>query len=381
MELHQENEGMVRVAINSYQRALFLKSVLESENIPAMVTSIDIIQPNAEGHMQVLINKENLDRALEVLSKVDLSYSDLPKEIDDENRPEINEILVPTDFSSHSIKACEFAFHLAKDLGCTIKILNAFYVPYYPSAMPFSNLYMLNASDEQLYKKLRDKVDIEVNNLMKILQQKIESGVIPDIPYRFISSEGLPEEEIVEYSRKYRPKAIVMGTRGDNDRDFNIVGSVTAEVMESARSSVFAIPEDTPFKELRGMKTLGFLTNFKENEFKAFDILMRFIAPYDIKVHMIHVSKNDDKWDEMKLAGVTEFLKEKYPLVETEYSLIDSSDANFEEVVDEFVKANNIDIIAMTKTRRSLLARVFNPGLSRRILKYSSTPILVLQRS
>ncbi|GEM_PF-2449652 len=381
MELQQEYEGMVRVAINSYQRALFLKSVLESENIPAMVTSIDIIQPNAEGHMQVLINKENLDRALEVLSKVDLSYSDLPKDDNEENKQEINEILVPTDFSPHSMKACEFAFHLAKDLECTIKILNSFYVPYYPSAMPFSNPYMLNAPDEQLYKELRDKVDIEVNNFLKVLQQNIDTGVIPDIPYKFVSSEGLPEEEIVEYSRKYRPKAIVMGTRGNNDRDTNVVGSVTAEVMESARSSVFAIPSDAPLKELKGMKTLGFLTNFKENEFKAFDILMRFIAPYDIKVHLIHISKNDDKWDEMKLAGVSEFLKEKYPLVETEYSLLDSSNANFEEVVDEFVKEKNIDIIAMSKTRRNLLARVFYPGLSRRILKYSSTPILVLQRS
>lgn len=380
MNSQQHDGEMVRVAINSYQRALFLKSILESEGIPAMVTSVNIIQPNAEGCMQVLINENDLQRASDILSKVDLSYSDLP-ENEDASKSEINEIVVPTDFSNHSMKACEFAFHLAEDLGCSIKLLHTFFMPYYPAAMPFNNPYMMNAPDDDLYREIHDKVEKQMKTFVDAIQAKISSGALPNVKYSYLTNEGLPEEEIVVYSKKYRPKAIVMGTRGKNNRDLDIIGSVTAEVIENSKSSVFAIPEASRFQQLRGMKTLGFLTNFNENEFKAFDILMRFISQYDIKVHLIHVAKGDDKWDEMKLSGVQKFLKEKYPSVETSYSLIDSNNEKLEVVIDEFVTRYQIDILAMSKSRRNLLARVFNPGLAHRIVFHASTPLLVLQRS
>ena len=41
-----------------------------------------------------------------------------------------------------------------------------------------------------------------------------------------------------------------MGTRGKSQKDIDLIGSVTAEIIDRSRTAVLAIPENTPFKEL-----------------------------------------------------------------------------------------------------------------------------------
>ena len=59
--------------------------------------------------------------------------------------------------------------------------------------------------------------------------------------------EGIPEEEILRYSKEQQPCIVIMGTRGRSQKDVDLLGSVTAEVIERSRVPVLAIPENTPF--------------------------------------------------------------------------------------------------------------------------------------
>mgnify|MGYP000408817485 FL=1 len=74
--------------------------------------------------------------------------------------------------------------------------------------------------------------------------------------------EGIPEEEILRYAKEYRPVIIIMGTRGKNQKDIDLIGSVTAEVIERSRVPVLAIPENTPFKQFSEVKRVAFITKF-----------------------------------------------------------------------------------------------------------------------
>ena len=76
--------------------------------------------------------------------------------------------------------------------------------------------------------------------------------------------EGIPEEEILRYSKEYRSRIVIMGTRGKNQKDIDLIGSVTAEVIERSRVPVLAIPENTPFKQLAEAKRIAFITNFDQ---------------------------------------------------------------------------------------------------------------------
>ena len=55
------------------------------------------------------------------------------------------------------------------------------------------------------------------------------------VVYKTKLLRGVAEDEIVRYSNEYQPIAIVMGTRGLDRKVSDLVGSVTAEVMENAK--------------------------------------------------------------------------------------------------------------------------------------------------
>ena len=55
---------------------------------------------------------------------------------------------------------------------------------------------------------------------------------MPDISFSFITRSGIPEDEILDYSNETNPLLIVMGTRGKSKKEKDLIGSVTAEVIE-----------------------------------------------------------------------------------------------------------------------------------------------------
>ncbi|MBK5195532.1 MAG: universal stress protein [Proteiniphilum sp.] len=373
-EQDSHDEKMVTVAIHTYEKAHILKSVLESEGITAVIHGIKMIQPVIPGNVRVRINESDLPRALLIIEKVDFS-SQLDS---DELKETKKEVLIPVDFSDYSLTACEFGFRLAQDLDCTVMLLHAFFTPFYPASVPFGDSFTLQATDKDIYKDVKAKTEKEMANLVKKIENEITSGSLPNVPYKTALVEGLPEEEIISYSKKMKPTAIVMGTRGRNAKDLDLIGSVTAEVMEGCRTPIFAIPEGTTLRGLSEMKNLVFLTNFQEREFKAFDIMMKFLKPYPLKIYLAHIAKKEDVWNEIKLSGIQKRFSELYPQLQTEYKLIDQNDG-MEESLEKFVEQNKIDLISLSSSRRNIFARMFNPGIARRMLFHSDTPLLVIK--
>lgn len=368
----QENseDKLVTVAIHTYEKALILKSILESEGIPVVIHGVRLIEPVVPGNARVRISEKDLPKALEIIEKVNFS-SDEPMEVTDE-------ILVPVDFSDYSLKACEFAFRLAQDAKSAVKMVHAFFTPFYPATVPFGDSFALQATDTDLYKDMKERTDAEMKKFVAVIDEKIASNKLPNVPYSYTLMEGLPEEEIISYSKKNRPRAIVMGTRGKNAKELDLIGSVTAEVMDGCKTPIFAIPVDTRHNDLSAMKNIVFLTNFREREFKAFEIMMSFLKSHRVKVFLAHITKKEDVWNEMKLSGLTNRLKEIYPLLETEYKIIDQTEG-LEESIESFLKENNVDMIALSSSRRNIFARMFNPGIARRMLFHSDTPLLVVK--
>lgn len=374
---NQQNENrLVTVAIHTYEKAQILKTILESEGIESVIHGINLIEPSIPGSVRVRIKERDLQRALRVIEQVD--FTSKVAEEEEEEEETNKEILIPVDFSDYTLLTCEFGFKLAKDLNCSVKLMHAFFTPFYPAAMPFSDAFTLPATDKDLYQDVRRKTEQEMKTLNKKIDEYISTGYFPNVTYTTLLAEGLPEEEIISYSRKMKPVAIVMGTKGKNAKELDLIGSVTAEVMDGCKTPIFAVPEDAKVRNISEINKLVFLTNFQEREFKAFDIMMKFFKLYPIKLFLAHIAKKDDVWNEIKLSGLQNYLSEEYPQIETEYRLIDPSE-NLEESLEKFAEENNIDMISLSSSRRNIFARMFNPGIARRMLFHSNTPILVIK--
>lgn len=80
-----------------------------------------------------------------------------------------------------------------------------------------------------------------------------------------------------------------MGTRGKGRKESDLIGSVTAEVFESACVPVLAIPENVPFVGFENVKSIAFFTNFDQQDLLAVDTFMRLL-PRSVSVCILYIS-------------------------------------------------------------------------------------------
>lgn len=372
------DEKLVTLAIHTTEKAQILKEVLEGEQIEVHINDVDLDNPGVSAGVRIRIKESDLPRALSVVENRHLfRYDDEDTYRTDDGR---RRILVPVDFSDYSLKACRIAFNLARDLNAKVKILHVYFNPYYPTALPMAEAFAYQGKEEKEFQNVIERVKENVQKLCNTIDQKIVSGEFPSINYSYVLREGLPEEEIVTFTKEYRPSLIVMGTRGKDQKDADLIGSVTAEVIEMSHIPMMAIPENAPFTDLKGVNKVSFLTNFSQRDLISFDTMAKLLEAHKDRIHieLVHIAvKKADKWDEIKLEGIKSYFSKQYPNFTLDYKLVDTDDML--RSLDEYIKNEKVDILALTTSKRNIFARMFSPSISRKMLFHSDTPLLVLR--
>lgn len=369
-------EKLVTLAILTYTKAQILKNVLENEGIETYIHNVNQIQPVVSSGVRLRIKESDLPRAL----KITESSAWLAASIVGEKTPKVEhrtkKVLIPVDFSNYSMKACEFGFNFAKSFDAEVILLHVYFTPIYASSLPYGDVFNYQISDEETVKNVLHKVHDDLNTLSEKIKQKVASGEFPDVKYTCVLREGIPEEEILRYNKEHRPRIIIMGTRGKNQKDIDLIGSVTAEIIERSHTTVLAIPENTPFNRFNEVKRIAFMTNFDQRDLIAFDSFINGLSPFHFSVSLIHLSDVKDTWNEIKLAGIKDYFQKQYPDLEIHYDVVMSND--FLNSLDNYIKTNQIDIITLTSYKRNIFSRLFNPGIARKMIFHSDTPLLVI---
>jgi nucleotide-binding universal stress UspA family protein len=365
-------ENLVTIAIHTYERAIILKGILESKGIEVCLHNVNLIQPVVSAGVRVRIRETDLPAALEIIEHVDFECEDKAIE---KAVPRI--ILVPVDFSEYTLKAARLAFSIAKSLDANIVLLHTYYSPFYSGGMPISDAFAFDEHSEEAMKSLMQKNEEEMNKLVKQLRIEMASGLLPDIQIVTKFREGVPEEQILMYAKKHKPLLLIMGTKGADSVSSDLLGSVTAEVIDRTPVPVFAFPDQTPFDRFEGIRTVGFMTRFDQRDMVVFDTMMQLLKSLKLKVYFIHFSENEDPWDEVQLAGVKEYFKRQYPDLETSYVLL--GNGNVIENLNKFIEERNIDILTVASQKRNIFARLFNPGIAHKMVFHGNTPLLVIR--
>lgn len=383
MEIIKENQNkkamdkLITLAIHTDEKAHILKSVLESENLAVVLEPVDSNDPLLTKGIRVRINEADLAKALGVIESRHLfSYSEPETYRTDDGR---HRILVPVDFSDYSLKACEVAFKIAKQINAKVKILHVYFNPYFPTALPIAEVFAYQAKEEEAFQTIIDKVKSDIKKLCTVIDENIAKGIFPPINYSYVLKEGLPEEEIVSFAKEYKPSLIIMGTRGKDQKDADLIGSVTAEVIEMTKIPIFTIPENNHLTDIDSVKNIVFLTNFSQRDLTAFDSMYALFKNRNITVHLTHIdTKKMVEFDTtIKMKGIKSYFSQKYPDTNFDYTLIDGP--NLIEGLDKYIKEHNIDLLALKTAKRNIFARMFSPSVSRKMLFYSDTPLLVLR--
>jgi nucleotide-binding universal stress UspA family protein len=149
---------------------------------------------------------------------------------------EINRILLPTDFSSHSAAATKYACELATRFDSELQLLHALEIHLATTpgfAMGIALPQYVHESKVAAEKALAGVLDPKW-----VVGRKVIHAVV----------EGSPKVEIVRYARTHEIDLIVLATHGRSGLSHAIIGSVAENVVRTAPCPVLAVrPEGHQF--------------------------------------------------------------------------------------------------------------------------------------
>lgn len=365
----------ITVAIHTYDRAVELKNRLESEGIAAVLQNVNLEKPVVSSGVRVRINEDDLPLALRIIENPDIFKND-------GNRSGTSHfILVPIDFSEHSIKAAKVAFELAVQHKADVIFLHSYIDPYVTGNVQLTDTLTFDlAADSETRKQIEQTAQTLMQRFSERLRDKIKCGEAPAVKFTTTVVEGVPEDAIIDFVKENTPYLIVMGTRGSARKNAELIGSVTAEVLDKCRTTLLSIPE--PFADIAPYKPQNILmfSNLEQEDILAIDTMSRIFNDSDATVTIAHIPGKKRMFEpnaKQSMQSLLKYCTQNYPNLN--FRIEDLSLDNAQQECSRIESERNIDLVVVPNKRKNVFARFFNPGLAHRILANADLPLLVIR--
>lgn len=366
----------VTLAIHTYRRAIELQVRLKAEGVSSELRPVQTDRSGPEPGVRVCVQISDLAKALRIVeTEADRELVALSARLAGMSPT----LLIPVDFSSHSKLAVEVGFDLAARLHLTPVLLHAFVTPYFQGQIDAENPDngIEEMDNAQLELNLEQQATVELDRLKSNIRRRILDGTLPKLEFKSELREGVPEEVILQYSRKTPPSFIVMATRGASRRSRELIGSVTAEVLDSCRVPLFIVPENKTMPAIRDINKVVFFCNLDQQDILAMDTFQRmFSYPDDAEIYLVSVNPRATVVAK-KLDGLKHYFTENYP-TSVFHALPLNIAGDFRGDFEKVMERHQIQLLVVPNRRRNIFQRLFNPSVAHRLLFEKDVPMLAL---
>lgn len=359
----------ITLAIHTYDYAVGLRRILKEHGVDSQLENVDMNDPKMASGVRVRIDENNLPLALKLVeSQVENSFLFSQKEN--------SKVLVPIDFSPLSLEAARIGFYLAELLSAEIVLMHVYATPYFDDSLSRSESFVVGSADAEVRKTLKADARNYMRKVEKTLRDEIVNGILPAVRFSTSCVEGLPEEAILDYARTKSPLLIVMGTRGADKKASDMMGSVTAEVVDSCRVPVFTVPENFKFSCQTHLDKVVFFCNLDHQDLLAMDTFLRLSTDKQLSVTLIPVNDTSDSRLRSRMEELREYLIAHYPMHKFFNHIVDAR--NLRTGFEEFIASDQVTMIVVPNKKKNIFSRLFNPGIAHKIIFEKDLPMLVL---
>lgn len=367
-------DDFITLVIHTPERAQVLKNILENHGIEVRIEDFVSFKSPLTVAQRVKIRPKDLPLALKITESGD-GYS--PALIEMKMAGMSGNLLIPVDFSESSGTAVAIGFRLAKRMGVHPVVMHAYVAPLYNPASIAGNE---TDSDELAQaEESSDIRDAATKRLSRFKGQIIEwqaEGILPDVKFSTTLLEGVPEEVILDYCKQSPPALVVMATRGVDKKEEELIGSVTAEVLDSCRVPVFTVPEDCTIEEIEDVTRLMLFCNMDQHDIITVDALMRMFDYPECQLTLVpSLSRKRTRLSE-RLTALCDFFNNNYPTSRFGIFLPESNDLRSE--IDSEVNRSGIQLLIVPNKRTNVFSRIFHPTLAHKFLFERDMPMLVI---
>ncbi|MDE6265839.1 MAG: universal stress protein [Muribaculaceae bacterium] len=356
-------ERLVTLAIHTLEYAQKVCEILEREGIATELHNVNLDHPVVSPGVRVRIKESDLPLALRIVENREvLETSATPT--GDSTRT----ILVPTDFSDHSFNAALLAFNLARQFGTDLTFIHAYLDPERSANIQLSDVYNYDTTPSANSQVVND-AHASMASFIDRIKDSIKKGDIPAAKFRTVIREGVPEDIIDRYAKSNTPFLIVMGTREAQRKEKELIGSVTAELLDGCRHSIISVPAQCPLSNLQNIKEVTFFCNLDQTDILALDTLKRIFPGINLTINLVYIERHYHHESKKAVDNLLEYCKTHYP----DYRF------TFRHTpADKLILNESDELIVVPNKRKNIISRLFNPGLAHRILFRNDIPMMVI---
>lgn len=374
-------DNYITLAIHTSDHALALKKLLEAHNIEVKLQNYVATGAPIAMAVRVMIHEKDLPLALKVTESLEhISTLNLNSILSGHK----GELLIPVDFNDYCICACKAGFDLASYLNLQPVLLHAYSTPIFtPSfSLDESSSQGINDSlDEEfeeviLSKDLQKQGKRKMKELVDLLQREQKEGKLPNIEFKAITEDGVAEDVIKEYCRVSTPSLVVMVTRGKDKKGEQLIGSVTAEVLDDCRVPILSIPENCNFTQINKWSEVIFFCNLDQHDLICMDTFMRMFEYPDVTITLIPITEKQDKNLKLKLLNLKEYFSKNYPTSHFITAILPQK--TFMADFNNYESQRGTELIVVPNRKKNAFMRFFNPGMAHRLLFERDLPLLAL---
>lgn len=270
-------------------------------------------------------------------------------------------ILVPFSFSQYSYQAGRIAFYWANKTD--------------------SMVLFLHVTDSKNLIPLQE----EINKVKMQYINEIKDDTLPDVSFEFRLKQGVVEEEIKRYDRKFRPILVIMGTRDKKQKQVDLIGSITAEIIEQIQTPVLAIPDEIFLKPLEKIKEIAIATSLGKNYLLNYDKGMKFFKDFEGTIHVLHVMESDEinrqeEYDskQQKMQDLLQKARTAYPKATIKPKFIEATQSKAREL-NFYAELNHTDLIVVKKSSRIwLINKLLFASTAQNLVFHAQTALLAI---
>lgn len=277
----------------------------------------------------------------------------------------MKKILVPTDFSENARQALDVAVKIAKKTDAEIVLLHV--NEQVGAALPVSEYYY--TYDRAIEEKYLNMVHENLERMLEEVAKSLEFGDIRTSviggPFTTIVNEVVQTEGI---------DLIVMGTKGATGLKEFFVGSNTEKIVRSATCPVLTIHDGA----VNEFKSVVVPTTLETDQKRLFEGLQEWEAIFGGKFYLLYINNPGAYRGDHDIEAREKQLVEATGLKDVEIYKTETFTLNEEQVIFDFAKERNADLIVMGTHQRRGLAHILLGSLTEDTINHAAIPVLAI---
>lgn len=273
-------------------------------------------------------------------------------------------ILCPTDFSSASVNAVEYAAKYAQQTGATLTLLHV--QPVYVS----EGVSYFSGGDRELNTELKES-DAQLGDICKNVNSVFK------VPCFYVNvpavSQGI-DKTISGESDNY--DLTIIGTNGADKMSEFYFGSRSFRIAKKERGPVLIVPEEYAFN---GIQNVAFASDCHIGDTMQLNQLKGLTDAFKPFVRAVHISEKDSALSREVYKAFCSLTEEtlNYEDNITFERIIHDNKA---EAIEKFVSKTHADLLALYMEKHSFIYSLFHESIVKKLTSYVSFPILVFHQ-